>query len=293
MSAETDKIRRDFKASDDRRDAGLTTPEGIRRFDNIPYGPDGMEILDVYRPRAAGAAPLPVIVSVHGGGWVYGTKETYQFYCMDLALRGFAVVNFTYRLAPEAKFPASLEDTVLVFRWVLDNAERYGFDPRHVFAVGDSAGGHILTLFCQLCTNPAYARRYAFSPPDGFAPRAVALNCGAYHHARPKGAPTAGLMGEVLPGGGTQAEFALVDALRYVTGDFPPTFLMTSTGDFLQEDALLMARRLTRACVPFELHLYGDSVERLGHVFHCDVKTQAAKICNDDECAFFRRFIGN
>lgn len=56
MSAETDKIRRDFKASDDRRDAGLTTPEGIRRFDNIPYGPDGMEILDVYRPRAAGAA---------------------------------------------------------------------------------------------------------------------------------------------------------------------------------------------------------------------------------------------
>ena len=59
--------------------------------------------LDVYRQKDA-TGKLPVIVSVHGGGWVYGDKERYQFYCMDLAERGFAVVNFSYRLAPEYKF---------------------------------------------------------------------------------------------------------------------------------------------------------------------------------------------
>ena len=111
MSAIADLIRKQFKEGDDIRDAGLTTPAGIKRFDDIAYGPDiDWQVLDVYRPKDI-EGPLPVIVSVHGGGWVYGDKERYQWYCMDLALRGFAVVNFTYRLAPEFKFPASMEDT--------------------------------------------------------------------------------------------------------------------------------------------------------------------------------------
>ena len=63
------EIRATFKASDDVRDAGLTTPPDVRRFDDISYGPHGeWNLLDVYRPAAAGDAPLPVIVSVHGGG---------------------------------------------------------------------------------------------------------------------------------------------------------------------------------------------------------------------------------
>ena len=132
------KARRDMKESDDRRDAGLKVPEDVECFYSIPYGEDGIwQILDVYRPKNTAGA-LPVIVNVHGGGWIYGTKETYRFYCMDLARRGFAVVNFTYRLAPEHMFPASLEDTCSVFGWVLENAERFGFDAKRVFAVGDS-----------------------------------------------------------------------------------------------------------------------------------------------------------
>lgn len=101
--------------------------------------------LDVYRPKATNIEEkLPVIVSVHGGGWVYGDKEGYQYYCMSLAQRGFAVVNFSYRLAPESKFPASIIDTNLVFGWILDHAEEYGFDTENIFAVGDSAGAHML-----------------------------------------------------------------------------------------------------------------------------------------------------
>ena len=86
-------IRYDFGKGDRKRDAGLKTPEDVKRFDDISYGPDRKyQLLDVYRLKDA-EGKLPVIVSVHGGGWVYGTKETYQFYCMSLAQRGFAVVN--------------------------------------------------------------------------------------------------------------------------------------------------------------------------------------------------------
>ena len=109
MSKISDKTRREFKAGDDIRDAGLTTPNDVVRFDDIRYGDDDpLQALDVYRPRAAEGKVLPVIISVHGGGWVYGDKERYQYYCMGLAQRGFAVINYSYRLAPEHPFPAAV-----------------------------------------------------------------------------------------------------------------------------------------------------------------------------------------
>ena len=127
MSKTSEMVREMFGKGDAERDAGLRTPEDITRFDDIAYGSDPKyQLLDVYRPKGA-EGPLPVIISVHGGGWVYGDKEVYQFYCMSLAERGFAVVNFSYRLAPEHKFPASLEDTNSVCAWVMENAEKYGF----------------------------------------------------------------------------------------------------------------------------------------------------------------------
>ena len=123
MSQASDTMRREWKINDAKRDAGLTTPDDIQRFDDIQYGPDPVENkLDVYRPKNA-QGKIPVIVSVHGGGWVYGDKELYQFYGMTLAQRGFAVVNFTYRLAPEVKFPAPLEDTNNVISWMYVNQE--------------------------------------------------------------------------------------------------------------------------------------------------------------------------
>ena len=93
-----------FNQGDKKRDKGLQTPLDIERKDNLSYGPYGKSnLLDVYYLKE-NAGKLPVIVNVHGGGWVYGTKEVYQFYCMSLAQRGFAVVNFNYRLAPARKF---------------------------------------------------------------------------------------------------------------------------------------------------------------------------------------------
>lgn len=73
-----------FGISDYLRDRGLTTPEDIVRVDDQRYGDDAMQVFDVYYPRGTDA-PLPTIISIHGGGYTYGTKETYQYYCMNLA----------------------------------------------------------------------------------------------------------------------------------------------------------------------------------------------------------------
>ena len=244
-------------------------------------------MLDVYRPKSAEGKKLPVIVSVHGGAWVYGDKELYQFYCMSLAQRGFAVINFTYRLAPENIFPAQLEDVSLVFEWLSKNCNEYAFDTDKIFALGDSAGAHLLALYACCLTNPSYAKNFSFIKSNELKPRAIALNCGVY---RPRPKNIAGfkdLMGkETL----TQADLELATVFPHVTKDFPPVFVMTSFGDFLRDQALELASKLMERKVPFTLKVYGSSQNPLYHVFHVNMKQEEAAVCNDDECNFFKSF---
>lgn len=292
MSFASFMMRTLCKRSDDKRDAGLSTPENIVRFNDLRYGEDTRwNLLDVYCPRER-KGKLPVIVNVHGGGWVYGDKEKYQYYCMSLADHGFAVVNFSYRLAPKFKFPAPLEDTNAVFHWVMRNAETYSFDTTRVFGVGDSAGAQLLALYSCICTNPAYATSYAFSAPEHFAPTAIALNCGVYEiQFRNKKDLVANLMADYLPGKGTENEKELNSVLRNVTNNFPPSFIMTCEGDMLVEQAPPLVERLQQLSVPVEYHYYGDKDHILGHVFHCNIRSADAQQCNRDECDFFKRYL--
>jgi len=200
------------------------------------------------------------------------------------------VVNFSYRLAPEMKFPASLEDTNAVFTWVLAHAGEYGFDEKNVFAVGDSAGGHNLMMFTALCTNPDYARAFAFAPPRGFIPRAIGLNCAAILLSisdKPEDAFFTGLMMDYLPERGSEREQRLIHTFDHVTEAFPPVFLMTAEEDMLKADAMALSQKLLEKNIPFVFRYYRDKEEKLGHVFHLNVRSKAAKLCSDEECRFF------
>lgn len=290
MSITSRLINYMFKKGDDKRDAGLTTPDDVVRFDDIYYGQDRNQVLDVYRPKGA-EGKLPVIVSVHGGGWVYGDKQRYQYYCMSLVEHGFAVVNFTYRLAPKYKFPAQLEDTVMVFNWLLDHKDEYGFDIDNVFGVGDSAGGHLLGLYSCLCSNKDYADKYSFKVKDNFKPKAVALNCGVYQISMDDKGLIANLMKDLLPNKGSNQEMYLINVLNHITDSFPSVYVMTAVEDFVKDQAPLLVEKLKEKNIKHEYKIYGDENNKLGHVFHCDVKSDDAKFCNKQECDFFKSFI--
>lgn len=295
MSRASDMMRKEWKANDAKRDAGLTTPEDIQRFDDIVYGPETeWNSLDVYRPKDK-EGKLPVIINVHGGGWVYGDKELYQFYGMSLAQRGFAVVNFTYRLAPEFKFPSPLEDTNMVVEWMYENQEKYGLDMENVFMVGDSAGAHLCGLYSAICTNPAYAANYSFQIPCGFRPKAVALNCGAYTPLGDKPLMEDGqdteLMGDFLPEKGSAKERQLINVPDHVTGAFPPVYLMTCVGDFCLPQAPAMEEALKKNQIHYEFKIYGSEEAPLYHVFHVTIQEPEGQKCNDDECEFFRKMM--
>ena len=233
------KIRHTFGSGDKKRDAGQTTPEDITRYDDILYGNDKKvkkwQYLDVYRAKDAVEAEgslkkLPVIISVHGGAWVYGDKYRYQWYCMRLAQRGFAVVNYSYRLAPEAKFPASMQDTEKVFQWTADNAAAYGFDTSNVFAVGDSAGGHLLTLYTDAITNKDFGKNFDFIHEKNLTLRGVALNCGKYT-LDDNDKQIKLLLSGLMPKGGTKEE---VEVLRErILGRYAAVDIVDSEGNVL------------------------------------------------------------
>lgn len=288
MSEYAMTIRKLFGEGDAKRNAGMTTPDNVTRYDDISYGEEEpkWQKLDVYRPKGV-EGKLPVILNVHGGGWVYGDKEVYQYYCMSLAQRGFAVVNCSYRLAPEYKYPSSFEDISTVSTWIIEHQEEYGFDVDHIFGVGDSAGGHMLSLYACALTNPAY--KADFTLPKNFMFKAIALNCGAYHLSNEEGKKEQ-LMEEFMPKGGTDEELAHISSYQYVTEAFPPTFIMTCPGDFLKEAPTEMVSSLKEQGVPFIYRYYGSKANPLTHVFHCNIVLPEATLCNDEECNFFKTF---
>jgi acetyl esterase/lipase len=120
-------------------------PAGVRELKDIAYVPDGHERqkLDLYLPENL-KGPLPVIIWVHGGAWLLGSKD--ECPAVFFATRGYAVASVGYRLSMHAVFPAQIEDCKAAVRWLRANAVEYGLDTNRFGAWGASAGGHLVAL---------------------------------------------------------------------------------------------------------------------------------------------------
>lgn len=103
-------------------------------------GPVPLRLYDARAERDPG----PLLVFIHGGGWVIGDIETHEPFCIDLAIElDLPIVAVDYRLAPENPFPAALEDSLAAVRWIASGAEELGRTPTSLFLAGDSAGGNL------------------------------------------------------------------------------------------------------------------------------------------------------
>ncbi|MFN8624623.1 MAG: alpha/beta hydrolase [Candidatus Binatia bacterium] len=121
-------------------------PEAVGSVDNlVAPGPNGVIPVRVYTPEQDG--PLPILVYFHGGGWVFGDLESHDGVCRALANAARClVVSVDYRLAPEHKFPAAVEDTYAATQWVAAHAGDFGGDPMRIAIGGDSAGGNLAAV---------------------------------------------------------------------------------------------------------------------------------------------------
>lgn len=134
--------------------AGCADPHK-RLASNVAYGDDPEQQLDVYEPRDAfdSSGPRPVIIAVHGGAWQSGDKSWGEQVAEEFASEGYVVASVNYRLAPDHRWPAQIEDCQAAMDYVRSKAVEWRVDPDRVGAIGVSAGGHLAAMLA-LRPNP-------------------------------------------------------------------------------------------------------------------------------------------
>lgn len=128
---------------DKAKHAKQTPPSNVVKNVDIPYIDDGniYHLLDVYYPSdVPDVRSLPIIVDIHGGGWIYGDKNLNEYYCLELASKGYVVFNISYRLVPDVVLKEQIQDILAAMRYVNDNYKAYT-DNGNMLLTGDSAGG--------------------------------------------------------------------------------------------------------------------------------------------------------
>jgi acetyl esterase len=218
---------------------------------SIP-GPAGDLRARLYGPQAAGHAPLPALVYFHGGGWVQGDLVTHNGLCARLALwSGAIVVAIDYRLAPEHKFPAAVDDCLAAYRWVRQAGGRLGIDTTRVAVGGDSAGGNLSAVVSQQATERRPSFQVLIYPALDFANDTPSHRSMVEAHVIPR-ERIEWYMRQYLRG---DADIADPRASPLRARDFsglPPAYIMCGGFDPLRDEAARYAERLRAAGVAVE-----------------------------------------
>jgi len=271
-------------------------PEGMSLIEDVPYLDDELSAhrLDIARPFDYDGT-LPVIVHVHGGGWVSGDKNSYyRYYGMELSRHGFAVLNVNYRSAFDAPFPAQIEDLYAVLTWIATHSGTYDLDPKHVYLVGDSAGAHLCALLANTLLSPDLMAPFGFEKPDVMI-RALGLSCGVYDLQRLLDSevdfPNLKITVETLfdrEDYQNHPLFPYSSVSANLQDDFPPTYLLTSLGDSLHVETLAFADELNDKGINLDLRIMEEEL-KLGHVFNIKLNIPESLEVMYDMVRFFKR----
>lgn len=207
----------------------------------------GREIgVRVFTPEGGGVSP--VVVFFHGGGWVAGTVETHDPYCRALAKEaGVVVVSVNFRLAPEHKFPAGLEDCLAVTEWVLDHAGELGGDGSRVMVGGDSAGGTLATVVALLLRDRGRGglagQILLYPAADYYDPPTASY----LENAEGYGLTRKGMIwfwDHYLNDKSEAADFRVSPLLAGSLAGLPRAFVVTAEYDVLRDEGQAYARRM-------------------------------------------------
>jgi acetyl esterase/lipase len=219
-------------------------------------GPAGPIPLRVYRPLGSAATEtLPALVFLHGGGWTIGDLDTHDVVCREICNRArCAVVSVDYRLAPEHRFPAAVDDTLAATRWVAGHARDLAIDPARIAIGGDSAGGNLAAVAALLLRDaggPALALQLLIYPATDFRANTASHRENGSGYLLTKEAIdyfSASYLGPAMDGTDWRASPALAASFR----GLPAAFVLTAGYDPLRDEGALYAQQLRDAGVPVE-----------------------------------------
>ncbi len=271
---------------DAKRIASQTEPEGLVKILDIPYIDDGEKahLLDIYYPEGT-TEKLPVIIDIHGGGWMYGYKEINKNFCLKLAEKGFLVASINYRLAGNVFFDEQIRDIFVSLKWLNENLKDYPADTDNIFLAGDSAGGHFSCVTTAVNLNKDMQEDFGV-PYCGFDFNAVAAICPAVDLLSPNllmnvNVPI--LLGDKW----RKSKFKkYLDVNQIISKDFPPFYVNTARNDFLKKQCYKLKDILERNNIEHKFH---DFDKPLSHVFNVvDPFSKYGDQANTEIAEFFK-----
>lgn len=280
--------------SDFKRLSLQTPASGVEQINDTAYADDGLKehMLDVYYPQGA-SEKLPVVIDIHGGGWMAGSKEINKNYCLAIAKRGYCVFNLNYRLAGEYRFNEQIEDIFAAFEWIYNNAGDLPADLDRCFLTGDSAGGHY--AFCAAAVSSSYRLRQDFCIGEPLLKfRAVGAVSPAADLISPNPIMNINLP-ELLGRRPKESKYyKYMDVGRIGVQNMPPFYIVTSSGDFLRSGAYHMKKVLDGLGVKYKFHDFKGKYtgRKLPHVFSVlDPSPSYSRECIDEMLGFFEESI--
>jgi acetyl esterase/lipase len=230
----------------------------VRSEDRTIDGPAGPIALRVYRPATETESPPPLVVYIHGGGWVVGDLDSYDGIARRHVVGTDAVVvSISYRLAPEHPYPAAVEDAWAATQWIASHAADLGADPDRIAIAGDSAGGNLAAVMTQMV-------RDAGAPPIRFQLLwypATTFDLSLPSFTENADAP---ILGTEAASGYSRwyvgdldlsvVRPTLAPARAADLSGLPPAYVAVAGHDPLRDDGMRYAELLSAAGVPVELH---------------------------------------
>ena len=229
---------------------------------------------------------LPVIVWIHGGGWVFGSKDQVANYCKILAGRKYIVAAVNYSLAPGENYPVQLRQVNEALKYLKANAEKFHIDITKIILAGDSGGAQITAEVANIICEPSFAGEIGIVPaiqkPDLIG---VILFCGAFN--MDVGDP-GGLYGEFIKtvlwsysgtkDYATDPKFKSASVINYVTENFPPTFISAGNKDPLLSQSISFADKLSEKGVYTDKLFFPENyTPELQHEYQFDLDNEGGK----------------
>jgi acetyl esterase/lipase len=248
--------------------------------------------LDIYTPDAAGGQPRPVILWVHGGGFISSSPATVADYTILLAHAGYTVASLDYSLAPGARYPIPVRQGNAALRYLRAHAGRFGGDPARIVLGGDSAGAQIASQLAAVQTDPGLARSAGLTaalPPGAL--RGVVLFCGLYdlRTVGTTGFPALRTYLWAYTGVRDWTSYPAIGQLSttlHVTSRYPPTFLSVGDADPFRSQAAELASVLRRHAVPLTTLFWNGTGDHLNHEYQFDFDLPQARTAFQRTLAF-------